>query len=466
MRLTKIDIQSVKSINKMTITLGKKTQIAGPNGKGKTAVIQAIRFLMEGSTDLSLINKDEDMAIVVGHFKGKQPVTVTRTLKRGKNGKAIQNTKVEISGMVAQRPQEYLNKFLGVGTFDPREVLDPKKRNGFIMELIDVRITENDMREALGSLDVSLPLVDFDHNALDVVKHAEDFYFHNRTERNREAKQAKSRYEEAESELVEWDDLPKKKMAKSDQVIQSEIDDLRVQFSGLSQRKSEWSVQEDQMLRQEDDVKSCIDELDRAERAIEAARTTLDGARLELKSERAALSKLKKALGKEPDIAKEATTIQTKADKLKTEQSVRTGLANHTAQETNVRRIKEAWETAQKKADDLDFAVDIMRTKMKAQIMKKADIPIKGLTYEDGEFLVDGKSIDALSSAEQLMVGLTLVQRRNKDTNMICIDAGECMDEKTYAALEKRIMDDGFHYVVTKVGKPFKSKIDQIVEMH
>ena len=43
---------------------------------------------------------------------------------------------------------------------------------------------------------------------------------------------------------------------------------------------------------------------------------------------------------------------------------------------------------------------------------------------------------------------------------LICIDAGECMDEKTFAELEARVAEDDFKYFITKVGEPFKSKGD------
>jgi len=466
MKLTKIEIQSVKSINRLTIELGKKTQIIGANGKGKTAVIQAIRFLMEGSTDTSLINKDEDIAQVVGYLQGKQKGKITRQLKRGKNNKGVQATRAEINGMVVQKPQEFLNKFLGIGTFDPREVLDPKKRTRFIMELIDVRITEDEMRGALGKLDVPLPFIDFDNNALDVVKHAEDFYFHNRTERNREAKQAKLRYDDAVADLLPKEQLPKKMKAVGDSDIERDLIELRDQMTNLKHTKRDWQVYKDEVDDQQKDVNDAMEQLKEFKRGVEnATRLFVEGKKI-LINEQSLLANKQKELGPEPDIAEMAKEIQIKIDKLREEQNIRRVLENHARAQENVERVEDAWETVQKKADDLGFAVDIMRTKMKAQIMKKAEIPIEGLSYDNGEFLVDGKSIDSLSTSEQLFVGLTLVQRRNKETNIICIDAGECMDEKTYAALEKKVMDDGFNYVITKVGKPFKSKIDQVVEMH
>jgi len=136
MSLKKIHIKNLKLIEDMVIEPGKINQFVGDNNQGKTTVLEGIQFAMVGSTDVSMIRHEQEEAIVELSFD--DGLEVYRSLNRD----GVQTLKVQINDLSPQRPQSYLNRFVGVGTFDPHAVLDPKKRNDYFLQAIDVKITK------------------------------------------------------------------------------------------------------------------------------------------------------------------------------------------------------------------------------------------------------------------------------------------------------------------------------------
>ena len=453
MKLLSITFKNVQNIEELTIEPGKVTQVVGKNKQGKTSIITGTRFLMEGSMYRTIIRLGQDEAMVIGRWDNE--LVVTRTLRLSDTGHTKQTTKVEIDGLEAPKAQEYLNKMLGVGSFDPREILDPKKRTKFIMDMIDVKVTEEDIKQILGGLNVPIPQINFNTNALEAIETIEKVYYSNRTERNRDAKEALNNFQHAAKLLV----TPvAKQLVETDQEIEDRLAELRIEYKGLADKEKAWKERSQASVKQQFMVVKSKERVAQVEAELKAVRDQLDAdVRLE--------ETLTAAVGEQPNIATLSTAINFKGDELKAEQERRRLIKAHELQKTTVDQLEKTSKAAEERAVALDKAVAIMRSEAKEFVMKKANIPVSGLTYEDGEFRVDGKSIDRLSGSEALLVGLKLTQKKNPHTNMICIDAAECMDEETYQSLQAEIAQDGFHYFVTKVGKAFPSTTDKVIEM-
>jgi hypothetical protein len=98
--------------------------------------------------------------------------------------------------------------------------------------------------------------------------------------------------------------------------------------------------------------------------------------------------------------------------------------------------------------------------------MQKAELPVTGLEFKDGEFYLDGSSIDNLSSSKLLKLSIAIARNLAGKAKIICIDGAELLDETTYAEFRKEIDNDGYTYFITRVGKPFSnSQTDTVVEM-
>lgn len=106
-------------------------------------------------------------------------------------------------------------------------------------------------------------------------------------------------------------------------------------------------------------------------------------------------------------------------------------------------------------AESLGQVVGALAGKIKADLMSKAEMPIAGLEYVDGEFKIDGANVDNLSSSKALKLAIGVSRKLAKKTKIICIDGAELLDGETWQQLKTEIEGDGFTYFVTKVGLPF-----------
>ena len=71
---------------------------------------------------------------------------------------------------------------------------------------------------------------------------------------------------------------------------------------------------------------------------------------------------------------------------------------------------------------------------------------------KDGDdILINGVSIDNLSSSEQLKFGLQIVRALNGDFKVICVDGIESLDAESFEFFLKEIEDDSYQYFVTRV---------------
>jgi hypothetical protein len=84
-------------------------------------------------------------------------------------------------------------------------------------------------------------------------------------------------------------------------------------------------------------------------------------------------------------------------------------------------------------------------------LIKKAQLPIEGLTVTDEDILINGVSVDNMSSSEQLRLGLQVVRALNKEFRIICVDGVESLDKESFEFFLKEIENDDYQYFVTRV---------------
>ena len=85
------------------------------------------------------------------------------------------------------------------------------------------------------------------------------------------------------------------------------------------------------------------------------------------------------------------------------------------------------------------------------RLLEGADLPLPGLTVEDGELKYNGHSWDCMSGSEQLRVATAIVRRLNPACGFVLLDKLEQMDEETLIGFGAWLESEGLQAIATRV---------------
>ena len=86
------------------------------------------------------------------------------------------------------------------------------------------------------------------------------------------------------------------------------------------------------------------------------------------------------------------------------------------------------------------------------KLLDSADMPLPGLSVQDGELTYNGQKWDCMSGAEQLQVATAIVRKLNPDCGFVLMDKLEQMDPETLAAVGRGLEGEGLQVIATRVG--------------
>ena len=87
----------------------------------------------------------------------------------------------------------------------------------------------------------------------------------------------------------------------------------------------------------------------------------------------------------------------------------------------------------------------------KTALLSGADLPLPGLSVEDGELTYNGARWDCMSGAEQLRVSTAIVRRLNPQCGFVLMDKLEQMDAATLAEFGAWLEQEGLQVIATRV---------------
>lgn len=120
-------------------------------------------------------------------------------------------------------------------------------------------------------------------------------------------------------------------------------------------------------------------------------------------------------------------------------------------------RVNEDKKKAEKEADDyatkysqLTDALEETRNQ-KQDLLKGADLPLPGLSVEDGKLTYNGIPWDGMSGSEQLKIGTAIVRNLNPECGFVLMDKLEQMDLDTLQEFGEWLKDQGLQVIATRV---------------
>lgn len=99
---------------------------------------------------------------------------------------------------------------------------------------------------------------------------------------------------------------------------------------------------------------------------------------------------------------------------------------------------------------ELTSKIEDVRQK-KVDLLKNADLPLPGLTVEDGELLYNGHKWDNMSGSDQLMVATAIVRKLNPKCGFVLLDKLEQMDLDTLHEFGAWLEQEGLQAIATRV---------------
>lgn len=100
--------------------------------------------------------------------------------------------------------------------------------------------------------------------------------------------------------------------------------------------------------------------------------------------------------------------------------------------------------------EQMTKAIDTTR-KAKADLLKNADLPLPGLSVEDGELIYQGQRWDNMSGSEQLKVSTAIVRKLNPKCGFVLLDKLEQMDVDTLNDFGQWLEAEGLQAIATRV---------------
>ncbi|MCM3413557.1 AAA family ATPase [Metabacillus litoralis] len=100
--------------------------------------------------------------------------------------------------------------------------------------------------------------------------------------------------------------------------------------------------------------------------------------------------------------------------------------------------------------DKLTTAIEDVR-KEKTDLLDNANLPLEGLSVEDGDLIFNGQKWDNMSGADQLRVSTAIVRKLKPDCGFILLDKLEQMDMDTLNEFGKWLEQEGLQAIATRV---------------
>lgn len=429
MKIAHIKISNILGIAELEFTPEGFNEITGPNGTGKTSVLEAIQAVLKTGHDATLLRK--------GAEKGEAVLVLDDGTELSKTVTADKSTsKVKVDGKATSRPAEALKALTDLYSANPIEFLRARKQDRVkvLLETMPLEADTEKLAEITGIPVTAQPGT----HALAVIDAVYKEVYDDRTGTNRAVKEkdntinqlrlampeAPGGVEGSEDELIA-------QVRAADEAKTTELDRISTKLTGLkaeNQKKIDAIRAEAQ--RQIDEIK--------AKAAADAEAITTEERRIEGLA----------GTQREKTIQKHADAIAPLNTALN---SIKENRGAHAKREQAMQTIQ------QMETELVDLQGDAARqTKALADLEQYkndllASLPIPGVEVKDGEIYRDGVVFDRLNTAQQVWVAIEIAKLRAGNLGVSCVDGIELLDPAAFEEFKKQSLASNLQLFVSRV---------------
>lgn len=400
-KITALEAENVKRIKAVALTPAPTglTLVGGNNNQGKTSVLDALAWALGG--DRFRPNAAQrDGAIAPAHLK----VMLSNGVVVERKGKNASLTVTDPTGR--RSGQQLLNAFVEPLALDLPRFMDAsdKEKADILLRIIGI-----------GS---ELHTRDLEIKAL----------YDKRTFTGQLAAQKKH----FADELISYPEAPDKPISASDLIRQQQ--DILAR-NGENQRKRN---QLDKLIDEKNQLNFTLRDLDKK----------IEDLKEEYEQTQAKFTDLEKQIFQ---ARKSAAQLQDEST-AELEASIRDIEDTNRKVRANLEKARAEDEAAQYSGeyDRLTEAIQQKRADRMA-LLNGADLPLRGLSVEDGALTYKGKHWRDMSGSDQLRVAAAIVRRLNPDCGFVLLDKLEQMDMTTLQEFSAWLEAEGLQAIATRV---------------
>lgn len=464
MRITKIKIRNLFGIKEYEQD-GKSVELAGSNGVGKTSVIDAIRY--------ALTNKsDRDYIVRKGETEGEILIETDTGLRINRKSRTNQADykSVKQNGAEVGSPETFLRDIFTTLQLNPIEFMemDKKKQNATILDMIEYDWDVNKIKEWFGEIP---SWVSYDQNILQIlddIQSEKGEYFIHRQDVNRDIRNKKAFIDEIAQGIPAGYDVEKWKAASTS--------DLYHQIEQI--RNDNQMIEKAQMLKDARDSKIRSFEADKqiAKSALDTEFSNrshqIDQDILKLNNEIEALQTEKEGLAAqkqdklelinqkyETNVAKYDAEVAEYAPYIDKEKKDVSDLVKdaeymekmkgHINEYNRMTDLQNEVEELSAESMDLTNKIEKART-LPGEILQNCNIPIEGLTVENGIPLINGLPVSNLSEGEKLDLCIDVSIQKPNGLQIILIDGTEKLSTELREKLYRKCEEKGLQFIATR----------------
>lgn len=399
--ITALEAENVKRIKAVALTPSPTglTLVGGNNNQGKTSVLDALAWALGGDR-FRPDAAQRDGAIAPAHLK----VTLSNGVVVERKGKNASLTVTDPTGR--RSGQQLLNAFVEPLALDLPRFMDAsdKEKADILLRIIGIG--------------AELHTRDLEIKGL----------YDKRTFTGQLAAQKKHFAEE----MISYPEAPDEPVSASELIRQQQ--DILARNGENQRLRAQYAELEQQ-------VQQCVDELKRTRERIATLQQLAD----ELDAKHTKLFNQRETARKTVSQLQDESTAELEAsirDIEETNRKVRANLEKSRAEDEAAQYASEY--------DRLTESIQQKRADRMA-LLNGADLPLPGLSVEDGVLTYKGKHWRDISGSDQLRVAAAIVRRLNPDCGFVLLDKLEQMDMTTLQEFSAWLEAEGLQAIATRV---------------
>jgi len=399
--ITALEAENVKRIKAVAFAPSPTglTLVGGNNNQGKTSVLDALAWALGGDR-FRPDAAQRDGAIAPAHLK----VTLSNGVVVERKGKNASLTVTDPTGR--RSGQQLLNAFVEPLALDLPRFMDAsdKEKSDILLRIIGIG--------------AELHTRDLEIKGL----------YDKRTFTGQLAAQKKHFAEE----MISYPEAPDEPVSASELIRQQQ--DILARNGENQRLRAQYAELEQQ-------VQQCVDELKRTRERIATLQQLAD----ELDANHTKLFNQRETARKTVSQLQDESTAELEAsirDIEETNRKVRANLEKSRAEDEAAQYTSEY--------DRLTESIQQKRADRMA-LLNGADLPLPGLSVEDGVLTYKGKHWRDMSGSDQLRVAAAIVRRLNPDCGFVLLDKLEQMDMTTLQEFSAWLEAEGLQAIATRV---------------
>lgn len=418
MQISHIRIHNILGITELEFTPAGFTTIQGPNGTGKTSVLEAIKAALSQGHDATLLRNGAEKGEVVLVLDDGTELSKTVT-------PSTSTTAVRRDGKKIARPAEAIKALTDMLSVNPIDFLlaKPKDRVRVLLEAMPLEADTAHLQEISGVPVRAHPGV----HALHVIDQVHQQVYDERTGTNRAVKEKQATINQLEAAIPP---LP--------EGVNGDEESLQGQINAAADNR------DDMLGRITNKLNGLMSEAQQKIADIRAkAQAEIDAINTELDEQKA-----KAAAAREKATAKhtqDVAPLQTQLQIIRRDREAE-GRRKQTLE--TIANLRTELETLKADAENQTQALDAIND-YKAELL--SSLPIPGVEVKDGDLYRNGVVFDRLNTAQQVEVAVELAKLRAADLGVVCVDRIECLDSDTLEAFRESALESGLQLFVTRV---------------